>query len=142
MTEAYSPAFSRNDKGPVANWFWTVDRGLLAAALTLMGLGVALSFASSPAAILADQSITDPFHYSWRMMVFSCAGLVMQQRAAFQLDAFFTGFLRMHACAAQQPPNDARDGGQQQRFLASTGSRSFHGRHRGVHRTESGQSGR
>ena len=83
MTEAYSPAFSRNDKGPVANWFWTVDRGLLAAALTLMGLGVALSFASSPAAILADQSITDPFHYSWRMMVFSCAGLVMLLGTSF-----------------------------------------------------------
>ena len=83
MTEAYSPAFSRNDKGPVANWFWTVDRGLLAAALTLMGMGVALSFASSPAAILADQSITDPFHYSWRMMVFSCAGLVMLLGTSF-----------------------------------------------------------
>ncbi len=83
MTEAYSPAFSRNDKGPVANWFWTVDRGLLAAALTLMGMGVALSFASSPAAILADQSISDPFHYSWRMMVFSCAGLVMLLGTSF-----------------------------------------------------------
>ena len=77
MTEAYSPAFSRNDKGPVANWFWTVDRGLLAAALTLMGLGVALSFASSPAAILADQSISDPFHYSWRMIVWASGGLVL-----------------------------------------------------------------
>ena len=30
---------------------------------------MALSFASSPAAILADESITDPFHYSWRMIV-------------------------------------------------------------------------
>ena len=64
----YSPAFSRNDQSPLAKWFWTVDRGLLAAALTLVALGVSLSFASSPAAILADQSITDPFHYSWRMI--------------------------------------------------------------------------
>ena len=77
MTEAYSPAFSRNDQSPIAKWFWTVDRGLLAAALTLMSLGVALSFASSPAAILADQSITDPFHYSWRMMVWASMGLVI-----------------------------------------------------------------
>jgi cell division protein FtsW len=60
--QGYSPAFSRNDQSLAAKWFWTVDRGLLAAALTLMGLGVALSFASSPAAILADQSISDPFH--------------------------------------------------------------------------------
>ncbi|HYC67542.1 putative lipid II flippase FtsW [Brevundimonas sp.] len=77
MTEAYSPAFSRNDQSPIAKWFWTVDRGLLAAALTLMALGVALSFASSPAAINADQSITDPFHYSWRMMVWASMGLVI-----------------------------------------------------------------
>jgi cell division protein FtsW len=77
MTEGYSPAFSRNDQSPIAKWFWTVDRGLLAAALTLMGLGVALSFASSPAAINADQSISDPFHYSWRMLVWASMGLVM-----------------------------------------------------------------
>ncbi|MGV8930474.1 MAG: FtsW/RodA/SpoVE family cell cycle protein [Brevundimonas sp.] len=70
----YSPAFSRNDQSPIAKWFWTVDRGLLAAALTLIALGVALSFASSPAAILADESITDPFHYSWRMLVWASAG--------------------------------------------------------------------
>jgi cell division protein FtsW len=75
MTHGYTPAFSRNDQGPIAKWFWTVDRGLLGAALGLMGLGVALSFASSPAAILADESITDPFHYSWRMIVFASAGL-------------------------------------------------------------------
>ena len=75
MTQSYTPAFSRNDQSPLAKWFWTVDRALLAAALTLMGLGVALSFGSSPAAILADQSITDPFHYSWRMLVWASLGL-------------------------------------------------------------------
>jgi cell division protein FtsW len=58
----WSHPFSRNDQSLIAKWFWTVDRGLLAAALTLVGLGVALSFASSPAAILADESISDPFH--------------------------------------------------------------------------------
>ena len=72
----YSPAFSRNDQSPIAKWFWTVDRGLLAAALTLVALGVALSFASSPAAILADESIVDPFHYSWRMLVWAGGGTV------------------------------------------------------------------
>jgi cell division protein FtsW len=72
----YIPAFSRNDQSPLAKWFWTVDRGLLAAALTLIGLGVALSFASSPAAVLADESISDPFHYSWRMLVWAAGGTV------------------------------------------------------------------
>jgi cell division protein FtsW len=70
----YNPAFSRNDQSPIAKWFWTVDRGLLGAALTLVGLGVALSFASSPAATLADESISDPFHYSWRMLVWAGGG--------------------------------------------------------------------
>lgn len=77
MSASYTPAFSRNDQSPVAQWFWTVDRGLLGAALALMGLGVSLSFASSPAAILADESITDPFHYSWRMMVFAGISLTL-----------------------------------------------------------------
>ena len=78
MTQAvYSHPFSRNDQSPIAQWFWTVDRGLLGAALALMSLGVMLSFASSPAAILADESITDPFHYSWRMIVFATAGVGM-----------------------------------------------------------------
>ena len=82
MTESYSPAFSRNDQSPIAKWFWTVDRGLLAAALTLMALGVALSFASSPAAINADQSIGDPFHYSWRMLVWASMGLALMLGAS------------------------------------------------------------
>ncbi|WP_312599125.1 putative peptidoglycan glycosyltransferase FtsW [Brevundimonas sp.] len=77
MSAHYTPAFSRNDQSLIARWFWTVDRGLLGAALALMALGVSLSFASSPAAILADESITDPFHYSWRMMVFAGAGLTV-----------------------------------------------------------------
>ena len=77
MSSTYSHPFSRNDQSPIAKWFWTVDRGLLGAALTLMALGVALSFASSPAAILADESITDPFHYAWRMIVFTGGGVVL-----------------------------------------------------------------
>jgi len=75
MTTAYARTFSRTDKGPIATWFWTVDRGLLGAALGLMAIGVALSFASSPAAITADDSISDPFHYSWRMLVWAAGGL-------------------------------------------------------------------
>ncbi len=76
MTTSYAPTFSRLSQNPVTRWFWTVDRQLLAAALALVALGVALSFASSPAAIRADQSITDPFHYAWRMIVFASAGVV------------------------------------------------------------------
>ena len=74
-SQAYTPAFSRSDQSAVAKWFWTVDRGLLGAALALMAIGVSLSFASSPAAILAEDGITDPFHYSIRMIVFVSLGL-------------------------------------------------------------------
>ncbi|MBX3477589.1 MAG: cell division protein FtsW [Brevundimonas sp.] len=81
-TPSWSHPFSRNDQSLVAQWFWTVDRGLLSAALALVGLGVALSFASSPAAILADESIRDPFHYSWRMIVFAAAGVGMMLTAS------------------------------------------------------------
>ena len=73
--QTYSHPFSRNDPSPIAQWFWTVDRGLMGATLALVGLGVALSFASSPAAILADESITDPFHYAWRMIVWASGGV-------------------------------------------------------------------
>ncbi|MNU51947.1 putative lipid II flippase FtsW [uncultured Brevundimonas sp.] len=77
MSQSYSHPFSRNDQSLIARWFWTVDRGLLGAALTLVALGVSLSFASSPAAILADESITDPFHYSWRMIVWASMGTTL-----------------------------------------------------------------
>ena len=40
---------SRLDKSPVATWWWTIDRWFLAAFLSLMGLGIVLSFAASPA---------------------------------------------------------------------------------------------
>jgi cell division protein FtsW len=79
---SYNPAFSRNDQSLIARWFWTVDRGLLGAALTLVALGVALSFASSPAAIMADESITDPFHYSWRMIVWATMGTTLMLGAS------------------------------------------------------------
>ena len=40
---------SRVERGPVADWFWTIDRLFLAAFIALMGIGLMLSFAASPA---------------------------------------------------------------------------------------------
>ncbi len=54
---------SRLDRSPVANWWWTVDRWFLAAFLSLMGLGIVLSFAASPAwpnASASTASISPP----------------------------------------------------------------------------------
>jgi cell division protein FtsW len=41
--------FSREKKTPIAEWWWTVDRELLVALILLIGCGVVLSFAASPA---------------------------------------------------------------------------------------------
>src|SRR5262245_21085378 len=60
---------SRVDKSPVANWWWTVDRWFLAAFLSLMGLGIVLSFAASPA--VAERIGLDSFHFATRQIVFT-----------------------------------------------------------------------
>ena len=59
---------SRLDRSPVADWWWTVDRWFLAAFLSLMGLGIVLSFAASPA--VAERIGLDSFHFATRQIVF------------------------------------------------------------------------
>ncbi len=59
---------SRVDRGPVANWWWTIDRFFLAACLALMGLGILLSFAASPA--VAQRIGLDGFHFVERQIFF------------------------------------------------------------------------
>ncbi|RCL02681.1 MAG: cell division protein FtsW [Candidatus Tokpelaia sp. JSC188] len=53
---------SRIDHGSIANWWWTIDRSILAACLLLMGLGILLSFAASPA-VAQKIGIADSFHF-------------------------------------------------------------------------------
>ena len=64
---------SRVDKSPVANWWWTVDRWFLAAFLSLMGLGIVLSFAASPA--VAERIGLDSFHFATRQIIFTIPAL-------------------------------------------------------------------
>ncbi|UUP16140.1 putative lipid II flippase FtsW [Nitratireductor thuwali] len=59
---------SRTDRSHVANWWWTVDRWFLAAFLSLMGLGVVLSFAASPA--VAERIGLDSFHFVTRQIMY------------------------------------------------------------------------
>ncbi len=69
--------FARTDRSAFGLWWWTIDRLLLAAVLGLIFLGVALSFASSPAAA-ARIGIDDPFHFAVRQSIYaSIAGLVL-----------------------------------------------------------------
>jgi cell division protein FtsW len=75
---------SRVDKSPVANWWWTVDRWFLGAFLSLMGLGIVLSFAASPA--VAERIGLDSFHFATRQIVFTLPALVAMLFVSF-LDA-------------------------------------------------------
>jgi cell division protein FtsW len=71
-------AFARTDRSSLGLWWWTTDRGLLAAVGALIFLGVALSFASSQAAA-GRIGIDNPFHFALRQSVFAvgAAGLLI-----------------------------------------------------------------
>ncbi len=66
---------SRLDRSPVAQWWWTVDRWFLAAFLSLMGLGIVLSFAASPA--VAERIGLDSFHFAKRQIFFTLPALAV-----------------------------------------------------------------
>ncbi|MBA5724055.1 FtsW/RodA/SpoVE family cell cycle protein [Candidatus Liberibacter sp.] len=59
---------SRTERGPFADWFWTIDRFSLMAFLFLMGLGFMLSFASSPS--VAEKLGLDSFYFVKRHAFF------------------------------------------------------------------------
>ncbi|MCL6708593.1 putative lipid II flippase FtsW [Pseudomonas sp. R2.Fl] len=59
---------SRAERGPLADWFWTIDRLFLVLFLLLMGIGFMLSFAASPA--VAERLDLDSFHFVKRHAFF------------------------------------------------------------------------
>jgi cell division protein FtsW len=72
---------SRVDRGPVANWWWTVDRWLLAAFLALMVLGIVLSFAASPP--VAERIGLDAYHFVTRQIIFMAPALAIMIGVSF-----------------------------------------------------------
>ncbi len=69
-------AFARSDRTALGLWWWTIDRWLLGATLALIGLGVLLSFGTSPAA--AERlDLPFPFHFAVRQLIFAMGGLVI-----------------------------------------------------------------
>jgi len=70
-------AFARTDRSPVGLWWWTMDRWLLAAIVSLILIGVGLSFASSPAAVTRFPKLHDPFFFAIRQSAFAALGLVI-----------------------------------------------------------------
>ena len=72
---------SRVDRGPVANWWWTIDRWFLASFLALMVLGIVLSFAASPA--VAERIGLDAYHFVSRQITFMLPALVIMIGVSF-----------------------------------------------------------
>lgn len=61
--------FRRSDTSPLAEWWRTVDKGLIAAALILLGAGLVLSLAAGPAAS-SRIGHADPFYFVYRQALF------------------------------------------------------------------------
>src|SRR5690606_28366305 len=61
--------FSRERRTVLAEWWWTVDRELLAGFLLLMLFGVVLSFAASPA--VAEAHNWNPWYFVVRHVAFA-----------------------------------------------------------------------
>lgn len=62
--------FRRSDASHLAEWWRTIDKGLIAAALILLGIGLMLSLAAGPAAA-SRVGYADPYHFVWRQVIFA-----------------------------------------------------------------------
>jgi cell division protein FtsW len=66
---------SREQRTPLSEWWWTVDRLLLAAIIALMLAGVILSLAASPP--VATRIGLDPFHFFNRHILFLVPSIIV-----------------------------------------------------------------
>ena len=66
---------ARSERGPLAEWWWTVDRPLLVAFMALIACGMVMSFAASPP--VATRIGLDPFHFTERHAVFALIGVAI-----------------------------------------------------------------
>ncbi|CAN5221324.1 putative peptidoglycan glycosyltransferase FtsW [soil metagenome] len=72
---------SREQRTPFSEWWWTVDRLLLAAFMTLMLAGVILSLAASPP--VAVRIGLDPFHFFNRHVLFLAPSVIVMLAVSF-----------------------------------------------------------
>jgi len=69
MSDSFHPkAFSRMDQSFLGAWWWTVDRSLLAAILSLMVFGIALVASASPA--VAERIGVSGHHFLYKHLIF------------------------------------------------------------------------
>lgn len=83
----------RSDRGLLARWWFTVDRGLLSAVLLLMAAGVLISMAASPP--VAERIGLDPLHFFRSQLIFlgPAAVLLIAMSLATPVQARRAGFL-------------------------------------------------
>lgn len=73
--------FSRAEKTPLAEWWWSIDRELLGALILLMTCGMVLSFAASPP--VAERLGLSPWHFIIRHAMFCVPTLAVMVAASF-----------------------------------------------------------
>ena len=66
---------ARDDRSIVAEWWFSIDRLLLAVVLTLIGVGIVLSLAASPA--VATRKGLPTYFFVERHLVFAAAGVIL-----------------------------------------------------------------
>src|SRR6516225_12244095 len=66
---------SREERTPLSDWWWTVDRPMLGAILALMLTGIVLSLAASPP--VATRIGLDPFHFFGHHVLFLLPSLLV-----------------------------------------------------------------
>ena len=91
---------SRSDRGLLAQWWFTVDRGLMTAVLLLMAAGVLISMAASPP--VAERIGLDSFHFLRSQLVFLAPAIVVLLSMSFltPIQARRAGFLMFFAALA------------------------------------------
>jgi cell division protein FtsW len=72
---------SREERNPLSDWWWTVDRPLLGAIIALMLSGVVLSLAASPA--VAVRIGLDPFHFFNHHVMFLLPSFIVMIGVSF-----------------------------------------------------------
>src|ERR1044072_116731 len=76
-----TPMLARDQRTPFSEWWWTVDRLLLAAILALILGGVILSLAASPP--VATRIGLDPFHFFNRHVLFLLPSFIVMIGVSF-----------------------------------------------------------
>jgi cell division protein FtsW len=68
---------SRDSRGYLADWWWTVDRVALFAMFGLIAIGLVLAFAASPAATAHNAVQAGNFHFAAKQIVFAALAAVI-----------------------------------------------------------------